>query len=83
MTTKQKFRTGGKTIPQVRAWTRTQLINQTGDATGTTVEWVEPLRRITYPTGLRGIYGRVRVSAPGWKAQTMTVTSDAYGSAVR
>jgi len=40
------------------------------------VEWVQKMRSITYPTGLKGRTGTIRVSADGYRTRVMRVTSD-------
>jgi len=43
------------------------------DMKGLKVEWAEPLRSITYPTGLKALRGRVTVTASGWEPRTAVV----------
>jgi len=48
-----------------------------------TLEWIKTPRRVTYPTGLKGIYGTLRVSAPGYRTRLMIVDNDAEGTMLR
>ena len=48
-----------------------------------TITWVQSPRRVTYPTGLKGIYGTMRVAAPGYRTRLMIADHDASGTMVR
>jgi hypothetical protein len=40
------------------------------------VEWVEKMRSVTYPTGLKGRTGAIRVTADGYRTKVMRVSAD-------
>ena len=44
--------------------------------TATIVEWVKPPRRVTYPTGIKGIYGAFKAEATGYKTKIMIADYD-------
>lgn len=46
------------------------------------VEWVQRLRWTTWPTGHRSRFGRVRVSAPGYRTKIMMVDQDPDGVSI-
>jgi len=43
------------------------------------VSWVEKMRTVVYPTGIKGRIGKVRVSAEGFKTKIMVVDQDENG----
>lgn len=65
------------TVPELRQWFTCRMVAQAGACV--VIEWQMPLHRITFPTGLRGIIGHARVSAPGFRPRTMIVTADPFG----
>lgn len=44
------------------------------------VVWVKKCRTVTYPSGMRGLHGKVKVSAPGFRMVILPVSVDAYGT---
>jgi len=48
-----------------------------------TVIWIEKMRHVTYPTGVKGRLGKVQVSAPGYQTRTMIIDQDSSGLTVR
>jgi len=55
-----------------------RLIGTEGQNTPS-VSWVEKMRNVTYPTGLKGRLGKVLVSAEGYRTRTMIVDQDSEG----
>jgi hypothetical protein len=53
------------------------------EAPESTFEWVQKPKHVTYPTGVRGWIGRVRQSAPGYRARERIVDADESGILVR
>lgn len=43
------------------------------------VRWIERLRQVTFPTGLKGWLGRLEMSAPGFRTKVAIVTADLDG----
>lgn len=68
------------TIPALRRWFLAGVQQQ---APAAVVTWPEPLRRVKYPTGMRGIWGQAEVSAPGMPTRRMIVTADDSGMVAR
>lgn len=66
-----------KTPSQVRKWTEARIRAQEPKAV---IEWREAPHKIVFPTGMRGVFGQVKISAPGWADRHMIVTSDPYGT---
>jgi len=48
-----------------------------------TITWIKTPRRVTYPTGVTGTLGTLRVSAPGYRPRVMVVDHDASGTMIR
>lgn len=44
-----------------------------------TVKWSARMRRVTYPTGVRGHIGRVVLSAAGFRSREYIVSADSHG----
>jgi hypothetical protein len=53
------------------------------DNPGVAIEWVKPLRIVTYPTGWRGWLGTFRASAPGYRTRIMIADCDAHWVMIR
>ena len=64
------------TVPQTRKWFTAQILDQSPDAK---IEWILPLKRRKFPTGLVAVYGHAYVTAPGFAPRTMVVSSTKYG----
>ena len=52
------------------------------DAANLRLVWHTPMRPVTWPSGLRGRCGRVRVHADGYRSTLMLVSEDATGISI-
>lgn len=46
------------------------------------VAWVQRPRLVTFPTGVRGYIGKVRVEAPGFRTTVMFINRDETGTSL-
>jgi hypothetical protein len=68
----------------MNAPTKTKIRQMVAAANGVneksvTIEWVQRCKSVTYPTGHKGLCGKVKVSAPSFRTVELPVSADSYG----
>lgn len=79
-TTKKK--TMSTRVDQFRRRVEAGIRSANPDAVDLAIEWIEPARKVTWPTGISGYYGRVQLTADGHEIRRMMARESRSGLSV-
>ena len=78
-TTKKKMSTR---VDQFRRRVEAGIRIANPDSTNLAIEWIEPARKVTWPTGVSGYIGRVQLTADDHEVRRMTARETPTGLSV-
>ena len=82
MNTATKKKTMSTRVDQFRRRAEAGIRSANPDALDLTIEWIEPARKVTWPTGVSGYSGRVQLVADGHEVRRMMARETPSGLSV-
>ncbi|WP_395772579.1 hypothetical protein [Arenimonas sp.] len=82
MNTATKKKTMSTRVDQFRRRAEAGIRSANPDALDLDIEWIEPARKVTWPTGVSGYIGRLQLSADGHEVRRVTARETPSGLSV-
>lgn len=82
MNTATKKKTMSTRVDQFRRRAEAGIRKANPDSTNLEIEWIEPARKVTWPTGVSGYYGRLQLTADGYETRRVSARETPSGLSV-